>query len=354
MYVIDIEPLLAAVTASAPCGEDLEYDPEFAELEALAQEIPERQYGDTVIAAQPPDWRAVKQAALSLFARTKDLRVAVTLTRALLHTDGLPGFADGLGVVEGLVEHCWETVYPLLDPDDDNDPTLRVNCLVALCDQDSLLRPLRETPLVESRALGRFSLRDVQIASGLLTPVAADKDEEPPTLARIDGAFLDADVDALQATTAAVSKGMERVSRIEVLLTEQVGVAQAPDMSTLTGVLKEVQHVLAWQLQKRGVGLTNALVAESALDEVATESDTISQRLVVGEIGSREEAIRMLDKICDYFERYEPSSPVPFLLKRARKWITKDFMAILNDLAPGGAEQAILVFGLQNDEADEE
>ena len=36
MYVIDIEPLLAAVTASAPCGEDLEYDPEFAELEALA------------------------------------------------------------------------------------------------------------------------------------------------------------------------------------------------------------------------------------------------------------------------------------------------------------------------------
>lgn len=63
--------------------------------------------------------------------------------------------------------------------------------------------------------------------------------------------------------------------------------------------------------------------------------------------------MRMLDKICDYFERYEPSSPVPFLLKRAKKLVTKDFMAILNDLAPGGAEQATLIFGLQGEESGE-
>ena len=71
---------------------------------------------------------------------------------------------------------------------------------------------------------------------------------------------------------------------------------------------------------------------------------------VAYKITSREEAIRLLDKICEYFNRHEPSSPVPFLLKRAKKLVTKDFMAILNDLAPGGAEQASLIFGLQNEE----
>jgi type VI secretion system protein ImpA len=69
------------------------------------------------------------------------------------------------------------------------------------------------------------------------------------------------------------------------------------------------------------------------------------QRMVVGEIANREDALRMLDKICDYFQRYEPSSPVPFLLRRARNLATKDFMEILHDLAPGGASQADVIFG---------
>ena len=37
MSVIEIEALLSDVAADMPCGEDLEYDPEFAEMEKLAQ-----------------------------------------------------------------------------------------------------------------------------------------------------------------------------------------------------------------------------------------------------------------------------------------------------------------------------
>lgn len=348
MSVIDIEALLGEIATDAPCGEDLEYDPEFAELETLVQETPERQYGDTIIPAEPPDWRGVKKAASALFERTKDLRVAVSLARALLHTDGLPGFAAGLGVVEGLLERYWDSLYPLLDPDDDNDPTLRVNTVVALCDQEATLRGLRETPLVSSRALGRFSLRDVQIVNGLLTPVATDEQAELPTQAKIDGAFQDADLEGLQATAEAVSAAIERVVRIETVVTERVGVTQAPDMGDLAGVLKEIRQVLAEQLRRRGAGL-----ADEVTDETTGEgpAGATGQRLVVGEIGSREDAIRMLDKICEYFIHHEPSSPVPFLLKRAKKLVTKDFMAILNDLAPGGTEQAVLIFGLQGEDA---
>ncbi len=354
MSVIESEALLDELSAEAPCGEDLEYDTAFAELEELIQETPERQYGDTIIPAQPPDWGAVKRTALSLFERTRDLRIATALARALLHTDGLSGFAGGLAVVRGMLERYWDGVYPLLDPDDDHDPTLRVNVLVALCDQDATLRGLRETPLVDSRALGRFSLRDVHIANGLLTPLATDDAAELPTQVKIDGAFMDAELETLQGNAQAVTEAIAEVLQIEATLTDLIGVTRAPDMSALAGVLKEMRNVLAQQLQKRGVGLTvEAEAAETEAEGRSSSAAGAGQRLVVGEIGSREEAVRMLDKISEYFERYEPSSPVPLLLKRTKKLVAKDFMTLLNDLAPGGVDQAALIFGSANEETSE-
>ena len=353
MSVIEIEALLSDIAADTPCGEDLEYDPLFAEMEKLAQETPERQYGDTIIPAEPPDWRGVKKAALSLLERTRDLRVAVYLARALLQSDGFPGFAEGLALVEGLIERYWDGVYPLLDPDDDNDPTLRINTIVALCDSETTLRDLRETPLVSSRAIGRFSLRDVQVATGVLTPVV-DDDEELPTQSRLDAAFQDADLEVLQATTEAAADARDRVERIEAALTDLVGVTQAPDMSDLTGVLKEIRQVLTEQLQRRGVSSAGETEGQGeSEDGAASGAATMGQRLVVGDIASREDVIRMLDKICDYLSRYEPSSPVPFLLKRAKNLVTKDFMEIMLDLAPGGTEQANLIFGLQSESSSE-
>jgi len=354
MSVIDIEELLSEIAAAAPCGEDLEYDPAFAEMEKLAQETPERQYGDTIIPAEPADWRGVRKAALALFKRTRDLRVAMYLTRALLHIDGLAGFADGLALVDGLIERYWDTVYPQLDPEDDNDPTLRVNTVVALCDPETTLRALRETPLITSRVLGRFSLRDIQIAAGVLTPMATGESAELPTQAKIDGAFQEVGLENVQATATVVAEAMARAERIEAGLTDLIGVAQAPDLSALTGVLKEIRQALAEQLRQQGADLVGAAPTAETADSGSPESGAAGtgQRLVVGEITSREDAMRMLDKICEYFNRYEPSSPVPFLLKRARNLVNKNFMAILNDLAPGGTDQANLVFGIQGENSE--
>jgi len=352
MSVIDTEELLSEIAADAPCGEDLEYDPAFAEMEKLAQETPERQYGETIIPAEPPDWRGVKQAALALFKRTRDLRVAVYLARALLQTDQLPGFADGLALVAGLIERYWDNVYPQLDPEDNNDPTLRVNVVVGLCDPDRILRTLREIPLVSSRRVGQFSLRDMQIASGALTPVVTDEQAELPTLAKIDAAFQDADLEALQTTAGWIASANGQVARIEAGLVDRIGVGQAPDLSKLTGLLKEMQQALAVQLQRRGgEAVGEPLMAGTATElelPAGTTAVAVGPRAVVGEIASRDDVIRMLDKLCEYFSRYEPSSPVPFLLKRARALVTKDFMEILLDLTPAGAEQANLIFGVQH------
>lgn len=353
MGVIDVAALLGEIAPETPCGEDLEYDPDFVEMEKLAQGAPERQYGDTIIPAEPPDWRSVRQKALKLLERTRDLRVAVYLTRALLSTESLAGFAEGLTLVHGLLERFWPSVYPQLDPDDDNDPLLRINTLVALCDPETTLHGLREIPLVNSHLLGKFSLRDVQIASGALTLSTAEEQVSAPTQAKIDGAFQEAALEALQTTVQTLTEIINQTQQIEAVLTEQVGVTQAPDMSALTHLLKEMRQVITGQLQRRGVSLTTEAVAEAASEAPSMESAAGGVvRSVSGEINSRDDALRMLGKIAEYFERHEPSSPVPLLLKRAKRLVAKDFMAILNDLAPGGHEQASLIFGLGDETSD--
>ena len=352
MSIIDVESLLSEITADAPCGEDLEYDPQFAEMEKEAQGTAERQYGDTIIPGEPPNWRGVGKTALDLLERTRDLRVVAYLTRAVLNTDGLAGFTDGLALIEGLIEQHWDNVYPQLDPDDDNDPTLRINTIVGLCDPETTLHDLRTTPLVSSRSLGRFSLRDVQIAAGILTPIATDEEHTPPNQTMIDGAFQDADLEELQATADAVAKAIEHADGIETRLTDQVGVTAAPDMSALSGALKEIRHVLAEQLERRGAGIGGEDEASEIMEGTTTGAPGTGQRMIVGEIASREDVIRTLDKICDYYKRYEPSSPVPFMLKRAKKLVTMDFVELLRDLAPNATEQTDLIFGLLPEETE--
>jgi type VI secretion system protein ImpA len=66
-----------------------------------------------------------------------------------------------------------------------------------------------------------------------------------------------------------------------------------------------------------------------------------------GEIRNRDDVIRALDRICAYYERNEPGSPVPFALRRAKEWISLDFMAILEDIAPGSLQEATTVLKKQ-------
>jgi type VI secretion system protein ImpA len=55
--------------------------------------------------------------------------------------------------------------------------------------------------------------------------------------------------------------------------------------------------------------------------------------------------IRVLDKICDYYQQCEPSSPVPLLLNRARKLVRKNFMEIIQDLTPEAIHQIEIISG---------
>ena len=151
MNALPVEDLLASLGDDAPCGADLEYDADFLALNEASRGKPEQQFGDTVIAAQEPDWRVVNEQAASLARRTRDVRVAVLLARAGARLQGVAAYASALSLIAGLLERYWDRVYPMLDTDDNNDPTMRLNALAPLVDADGGLADLRAAVVGASR-----------------------------------------------------------------------------------------------------------------------------------------------------------------------------------------------------------
>ncbi len=341
MSAIDVEQLLQEIGPDDPCGPDLEYDAAFLELSREAQGKPAQEMGGQVIAAEEPDWRDVRSRALDLLARSKDLRVATILARALLHTEGLPGFADGVTLLRGLVERHWQGVHPKLDPDDSNDPAMRVNTLLALADRDQTLNALRAIALADSRRVGRYNLRDHEIATGALPR----PEEGGADIASVDAAFLDMDVAQLQATADAAGRSLEQIQALESSLDSHAGSASA-DFTPVRATLKAMNHLLTTQLARRGVG--DGAVSESGESVGGSEAGGGNVQ-AIGGIRTREDVVRVLDQVCDWYQRTEPSSPVPLLLQRAKRLVTKNFVELMQDLSPGGMSEIRTIAGLDSD-----
>ena len=341
MALNDLDILLNPVSAEAPCGIDLEMsgDADFLELGRLGEGKPEQQIGNTIVPASDPDWKLLQKKAAELLRRTKDLRPAVELTRSLVRTEGWPGFAKGIEILRGLVERYWEGLFPLLDPEDDNDPQMRLSIMKALIAPASLLA-LRKTPLVASKTLGKFSLKDLEIAGGESPP---DKGVPPPTMPSIEGAARDCELESLELTTTAVQTALANVAGLQAALTARIDAAEAGGVcGEMSALLKKAAGFLVPRLSQR-----KPMPAEVEEEVPVPEGESKPTPApaaraasgVNGPISSREEVVKAIDLIIAYYARYEPSNPVPLLMARCKRLVMMSFVDIVKELVPEALKQ---------------
>jgi type VI secretion system protein ImpA len=336
--MINADELLEPISEDAPCGEDLSYDPSLQELETMARGKEETQFS----AAEPPDWKKLQARCLELFGRSKDLRTAMTLASASIEMDGLAGFRESLLLVSGLVQRFWPTVYPLLDPSDDNDPLQRMNIIATLAtplgtfgDPLRILERLRALPLCNSIQMGKFNLADILRAE---TGALAQGDKPAVTPAQIDASFRDTKPEELSETLWLLNECISAVQTIDESITNIVGASRAPDLTPLSSELVAMRSKVAPHVKSTDLAAVAAAVAGGEMAPSVALS-------LEGEIRSTDDVVKLLDKICQYYARAEPSSPVPLILRRASRLAGKDFMQILNDLSPDAIPQVRTVTG---------
>nr|WP_262924963.1 type VI secretion system protein TssA [Pseudomonas protegens] len=334
--------LLAAISATSPCGEDLEYDAEFLHLERAAQGQPERSMGDSILPAEPPDWRSVQQQSLDLLARSKDLRITHFLLQSTLALEGLPGLATSLDLINGLLRDYWAELHPRLDADDDNDPTVRINALAGLA-ADSTIGLLREAILTRSRTFGPVSVRAALNAAGLQHFSGESLGSD-----HLAGALQDSDPEHLEAIRHALSSARSAAESIEKQVSEQVGSASGVDLSALKQPLRLALQVLGQHAPQTSESPVDE-PAEAPANEAGNALVAPAATRISGEINSREDVLRSLDRLLAYYSRHEPSSPLPVLLNRAKNLVNADFAAIVRNLIPDGMSQFENLRGPESD-----
>ena len=331
MADIDVDALLAPVNDAAPCGDDLEYDPAFQALEEAARGKPEQQFGDTVIAAVDPDWRAMKEQSIALFDRTRDLRVGIHLLRAATRLNGCSGFASGIELVRGLLERHWDHVHPMLDAADHCDATMRLNALAPLADAGSVLADLRSATIGAGR--GGLTVRQIELALGKAEPRAG---ESVPSVAGIAQALNSAAAQS-PGVLGELVEAHAAVCAIETLLDQRAGAAEGPDLRALRVLTQSLSQV---SQQARGDAAETTVngsdAAPAAVPSVGATSASIN---------GRDDAIKALERVCEWIERHEPTNPAPLLIRRAQRLMTKNFMDIIRDLAPDGLKEVERIAG---------
>lgn len=338
MSSVTIEDLLKEVSADAPCGSNLEYDPEYLELLRLSQGTPERQMGATIIPAEEPNWRDVRDRCRQLFNRTKDLAIAVKLCESLVRLEGIDGIRDGLRVIATLLDSRWEQVFPLLDPEDANDPTARLTILGALADAEHFVPQVRAVPLTDSLA-GKYGLREIGWSKGQGAPPAGMEAPKPEI---IQAAFRDTPQDKLASVAQAADEALGNLKACDDRLTALLGVGRGVNFEPLMRALRDVAAEVRSHLpgQSPGTGGTGASDGRGAASPVG------AARSGSGDIQTPDDVRAAIDRICGYYERYEPSSPLPLLLRRAQRLVGKSFLEIMKDVSPDGVGQVRNLAGI--------
>ncbi len=361
-----IDDLAQPAPGDSPIGADLRLSGDqtntyftIKDARAAARDI-ERDFGvgemGDIQSAANAHWRQVADgAAAALREATKDFEIAVWLVEALTRLQGFAGTAAGFSLLKTLVERYWdEGLYTGFDPETD-DPEEKVAALTALNGLGGagvLIRPLKMATLFEDGDYGPVAFWQYEraVAASRSSEEAGEEAQGDEVLSldefrQIAGR---AAPQAVSATYADVGEALAAYRALIALMVEKVG-DDAPPSSDVISTFEDIQRALRALAPFLSEGPA-ASEEEAADDGEGAAAGPAPRAAVAGAISGREDALRRLSEIADYFERTEPTSIIPLalrdLVRRARMPLTEILHELLPD-EPAARDNFLLRAGIR-------
>ena len=213
-------------------------------------------------------------------------------------------------------------LHPVLEgPEDD----WRKNLLMELNAERGALAGLRAAPIAESRRVGRFTVRDIEVLDGAAAPAEG---ASAPTQELVREAIRDSELAASNLRLQSCREALADLKAIQdAFRSHQPGLY--PEFPLVEKLLRRAEQLVA-----------DALGFESAAEGAQAEAAGNGQESgdgAPGKLKSRADARRLLESVCDYLERTEPAHPAPILIRRAARLLDLSFVDIIRDLAPEAA-----------------
>ncbi|WP_225030171.1 type VI secretion system protein TssA [Xinfangfangia pollutisoli] len=369
---MDFESFLTPLDGGSPSGSDLRNDARFHALENRLQPAGRvarlKLVEDGGTGQVELDWAELAEEAAALSRAGRDLRLLVIVARLWVNDQRMAGLAPGLKLLAETVSGYWDSLHPALRPAGGKREAAlrRINALYQLENPDGgVLGDLEFVTLLAPRGIGPVTGGD--LAAGALSR-AAFASEMPSGLSEKEQAALIAGHEARlnRVTAACRATAAERPEDMEALKA-----ALAEGRAQLTAL----EAALAPHVTENDVGVRfdalgrflariaqtlDAAAAPAAPDAPASLAPTGGPAMtqapngaaapgpaaIPGQINSRRDVERCLDLVIDFYERTEPSSPIPHLARRMRKMVPMNFMQLMEEIAPSGLKEFRSVAGV--------
>lgn len=330
---LDLKALLTPIAGEKPAGESVAYD--------LRSAVEEARRADDQLAkgawetgkVKTADWVAVtKFATEALASKSKDLRIVVRLTEALINRHGFAGLRDGCRLLRELQENFWDGLYPEID--EGGDLEARAADLQWL--NDKLESSIREVPLTEGD--GHYSWYrwdesqkvDNAIRQNPAAKAAAEKE------GKIDGATF---AKAVAATSRAyyetlfedLKQAFDECQNLIRTTDERFG-KQAPSLLDLRKAVEDCRTLVEdlvkakrkldpnYKPEEEAAPVSDSSNVPEPEARTPAASNPSAGNGLPREPTSREDAYQRLAIIADYLKKTEPQNPVSYLVERAVRW----------------------------------
>jgi type VI secretion system protein ImpA len=340
MAALNFVDLAAAVSPDAPCGADLEDDPDFMNVVArLEVALPTSFFRRDDEGRQIPfdraslDFPSAFADLGKLLAQTRDLRLFVLTAKFALLNRDIGSFASSLNLIaDNLGEH-WDEFHPRPQG---SDLIMREVALQTLDDNATVVLPLQHAPLFTSRRVGPLAFRSQLVASGETRLVEG---EQHPDTSTIQAALNEADIAELTTAFETARTIGEALARISAVWADKSGASLSfPRLSALTGqILGFLDTAVARRVPGHAV---QAVPAETG--------DGPTPSMAVAAAGACTSIIQVKDALStclDYFRRTEPSSPAVLLIGQAQHLIGKSLIEVIQIMFPEHVDKAMIAVG---------
>lgn len=363
---MELSTFLAPVADNAPSGVELRNDARFHAIERLLEPAQkanrENEDGTASQGVSPVDWGVLLDDATVLASDGHDLRLLVIVARAMANSEGFSGLADGLTMLVDVLDQYWDSLHPQLRNSDDPKAASirRINALKQLENDDSgLLGDLKLNAVFSQRGFGQLSGDDLATAhlttfamqnsapSGLSQSEMAELTVQHEQLVnKVSGAsraLAAEESETAESLVSGLKAAIAALAALEAKMADKMGLANGQAV-TFPELSEFLNHVLATLEDAMAHSDSDDQTAPAAL---AMDTTPVQARAPVaapngavsGSIASRNDVVRHLDLIIEFYERTEPSSPIPHLAKRMRRMVPMDFMQLMEEIAPSGMKE---------------
>ncbi|MCF3947618.1 type VI secretion system protein TssA [Acidiphilium sp. AL] len=350
---LDLTVLLEPIEGDAPCGADLraDYAPQslYYRLRDARSDARAAERAADADPSLEPDaaqhWRTVLQVSQSVLGKTRDLEVAAWLTEALLREEGLGGLAQGARLIEGLARGFWDGLHPLPDEDGMETRLAPVAGLNGVGGDGTLMQPLRKLPLFampDGTPVALFQFQQAEETAGL-----GDEKRKAARIAAGVPEFAKLEV-AARAAGAAHFAGLARAAqdaatawRAMAAALDEVAGADSPPTGRVSELLDQIAAIA--RRYAPAVVPEAAAPTEAEAETMAMPDQAGGVPQARGPVRSREDALRQLSEIAEFFRRTEPQSPIPLTIDEAVRRARLSWPELIEDiLADPATRQAML------------